>query len=141
LKNWQAGQSKKNPEHGKPIHELSGAQAKSRSEVLLKVMIAAANADGHIDDRERALIESRIVELGLEAEAARFIQEQIATPVDVAAIAARADSPETAAEIYLVSRGMIDIESEAERAYLERLASALKLEPGLVAQLEAPVAG
>ncbi len=141
LKNWQAEQGKKDASPGRPIHELDGPRAKSRSEVLLKAMIAAANADGHIDERERATIKSRVAELGLTADAARLIREQISTPVDVAALAARADSPETAAEIYLVSRLMIDIDNESEKAYLDRLAAALKLAPDLVAQLEAQVAG
>ncbi|MDX1764061.1 MAG: tellurite resistance TerB family protein [bacterium] len=140
IRNWQAEEKKKYGGRGKPVNELSGAQAENRSRILLKAMIAAANADGHIDNHERTLIESRIPELGLAPDTAGFIQAELAQPQNIQEIAAHADSPESAAEIYLVSRLVIDMDNEQERAYLEALAAALKLEPELVAQLEAQVA-
>ena len=140
IKNWQAEQNKKQGERGKPVNELSGSQAENRSRILLRAMIAAANADGHIDDHERTLIESRIPELGLATDAAGFLQAELAQPANIQEIAAQGDSPEAAAEIYLVSRMLIDMGNEQERAYLDALVTALKLEPELVAQLEAQVA-
>lgn len=140
IKNWQDEQNKKQEGRTKPVNELSGPQAESRSRSLLKAMIAAANADGHIDDHERTLIESRIPELDLAPDAAGFLRAELAQPANIQEIAAQADSPESAAEIYLVSRMVIDIGNEQEKAYLDALATALKLEPELVAQLEAQVA-
>lgn len=136
-KNWQAGQAQ--TEAGTPINELTGPQAEDRSRVLLRAMIAAAKADGHIDDKERANIESQLARLGLESDASRFIQEELAKPLDVDAIAAHSDSPETAAEIYLASRLVIDVDNDEERAYLNKLTAALNLPSELVAQLEAQV--
>lgn len=140
IKNWQADQSKQTGDPVRPVNELAGPQAESRGRILLKAMIAAANADGHIDLHERKSIQSRIGELDIVPDAARFIQEALAQPISIQEIAAQADSPESAAEIYLVSRTLIDKENEQEKAYLETLAKALKLEPELVTQLEAQVA-
>ncbi len=44
--------------------------------------------------------------------------------------------PRAAAEIYLISLAVIDEKSEQERAYLQSLASELKLSPELVTALE-----
>ena len=43
-------------EVGAPAAELAGPDAEKRSLALLKAMIAAAKADGHIDEAERASI-------------------------------------------------------------------------------------
>jgi len=140
IKNWQAEQNRKQGELGKPVNELSGPQAESRSRILLKAMIAAANADGHIDDHERTFIESRIPELGLAPDTAGFLQAEMAQSAGIQEIGAQGDSLESAAEIYLISRMVINMENAQEKAYLSALATALKLEPELVVQLEAQVA-
>lgn len=134
--NWQANQAGTQTDPGTRIDELAGSEAADRSLVLLKAMIAAANADGHIDEAERRKIEDQISTLGLESDVARFIQDEMRKPRDVAAIASDADSVEAAAEIYLASRVVIDVNNESERVYLDQLAKALNLAPELVSQLE-----
>ncbi|MDH3688003.1 MAG: tellurite resistance TerB family protein [Gammaproteobacteria bacterium] len=139
--NWQAGQGKGQTEPGTPVGKLSGSEAEKRSLLLLKAMIAAAKADGHVDDAEGAKIEDQISKLGLESDILQFLQEEISSPLDVEAIAAGVDSPEAAAEVYLASRLILDVDQAPERAYLDRLVSALKLDPELVSQLDAQVSG
>ncbi len=56
--------------------------------------------------------------------------------MDVKAVAAGADSPATAAEIYLISRTIINMDNDQERSYMAELATELKLAPDLVAKLE-----
>ena len=48
---------------------------------------------------------------------------------------ARAHTPEQAAEIYAASLVAISADTAAEQAYLDALASKLRLEPGLVAEI------
>ena len=48
--------------------------------------------------------------------------------------------PELAHSAYLASVLVVDETSDAERSYLDRLARALQIEPGLQAQLEARAA-
>jgi uncharacterized membrane protein YebE (DUF533 family) len=133
---WQANQSDAPAEPGTPVGELRGADGDQRSLALLKAMIAAAKADGHIDDAERAHINGQIQQLGVESDAARFIQQEVDKPLNPKEIAAGADSPEAASEIYLASLLAINVDNVMERAYLGELAKELGIAPGLAAQLE-----
>ena len=74
--------------------------------------------------------------LALEPETVAFFKEELAKPLDLKEIAAGADSPAAAAEIYLTSLLVIDQQNEQERAYLDDLAKELKLTPELVAAIE-----
>lgn len=103
---------------------------------LVKAMIAAAKADGHIDAREQQQVFDRIGKLGLSAEAKAMVFDELGKPLDVGAIAALARSPEHASEIWLASRLAIDPDDARERTYLDDLARRMNLPAGLVAQLE-----
>ncbi len=133
---WHAVKSTRPEEPGTPVDRLTGEAAEKRGQILLKAMLAAAKADGHIDDEERAKILDQAKTLGLKEETLRFIEEQLQTPVDARTIAAEADSKETAAEIYLLSRMVIDAANDQEKRYLQQLAEALDLERDFVVQLE-----
>lgn len=121
---------------GTSIDQLSGPAAAARSVALLKAMVAAAKADGHIDDTERTRIESQLSTLALDADTVAFFKEELAKPLDLKAVAAGADSPTAAAEIYLTSLLVIDEQSPKEKAYLQALAQELKLAPELIAEIE-----
>lgn len=124
---------------GTPIDALADADATLRSESIVRAMISAARADGHVDERELELISEQIESLGLERDVTRFLLAELGRPVDVQRIAALADTPETAAELYLASALVVDLESAEERVYLERLAAAMNLESAVVERLEAPL--
>jgi uncharacterized membrane protein YebE (DUF533 family) len=120
-----------------PINELSEIEANDRSQILLKAMIAAAKADGHIDKKEVTAIDQQILKIGLTGDVADLMQAEIAKPLDIKEIAELADNNSgIAAEIYLVSAVVSDRENSMERAYLDSLAKALKLPESLVAELQ-----
>lgn len=138
--NWQRTQpDAASADPGTPISELSGPDAQERSLVLLKAMIGAAKADGHIDKEEQAKLDVEIGKLGFDPDTLHFVKDEIARPLNIEEIAATADSPETAAEIYLASLAVIDVDNYMERGYLDELAKRLYLAPGLVQELEAQV--
>jgi uncharacterized membrane protein YebE (DUF533 family) len=136
FKTWQSDQGDA-ADPGTPIHNLPNAEAEGRSQALFKAMIAAAKADGHIDDAERAAIQSGISDIGLDDDTRLMMEAELAKPLDIADVAAGADSPEAAAELYLASLFVIDTANPAEQDYLEKLAQALDLQPALAAQLRA----
>ena len=119
-----------------PINELGEAEANERSEILLKAMIAAAKADGHINKKEVAAIDEQIAKLGLTGDVADLMQKEIAKPLDVKEIAALAENSAIAAEIYLVSAVVTDKENSMEREYLDTLARTMELPDSLVEQLQ-----
>ncbi|WP_411033516.1 tellurite resistance TerB family protein [Shinella sp. BYT-45] len=107
--------------------------------VLVRAMIAASRADGHIDDAERARIVDKLKVSGLGEDAAQFLEEELANPVDLDAIIAAAKTEEQRVELYTASRLAIEPESRAERGYLDLLAGRLGLPDALVDHIEATV--
>lgn len=122
---------------GLSIENLVGDEANARSMAIVKAMIGAAKADGEIDEAERAIIIDKINESDLEQSATEILLSDLLEPLDVDAIAAASDSPESAVEIYLASLILTDKSSSVEQSYLEKLSKALKLDPQLVSDLEA----
>jgi uncharacterized membrane protein YebE (DUF533 family) len=126
-------------QQGQPIEQLQGAAQERRGLEILQAMIMAARADGHIDANERALLTGEIEKLGPDDELHGWIQQQFDAPLDANTLASSADSPQAAREIYLVSAVMIDDQNPMERAWLDQLANALKLEPALARELDQQV--
>ncbi|WP_405118669.1 tellurite resistance TerB family protein [Pseudomonas leptonychotis] len=137
--NWQAQQA--NAPQGEPqtLDRLPAPQAELHSQAILKALVGAAKADGHVDARERQLIEGELVKLTDDAELQHWLQAELNKPLDPAEIARAASTPEMAAEMYVASVLMVDEEHFMERAYLEELARQLKLDPALKSELEAQV--
>ena len=104
--------------------------------VLLRAMIAAAKADGHIDAAEQKAIFAKLDDLALDNDAKAFVIDELRKPLDIDAVVQGATSPERAVEIYAASVLAIDPDDPAEQAYLAMLASRLKLDPGLKASVE-----
>jgi uncharacterized membrane protein YebE (DUF533 family) len=106
---------------------------------LIRAMIAAAKADGHIDAAEQQRIFGQIGRLELTADEKAFLLEELSRPLDIDAIVRLGTSPEIAAEIFTASLLAVDVDTPAERAYLDMLAARLRLEPRLIQQIHATV--
>jgi uncharacterized membrane protein YebE (DUF533 family) len=104
---------------------------------LVRVMVAAAKADGHVDAAEQRAIFESVERAGLDAESKAFVFDLLRRDIPFEEIAAGAATPEQAAELYLAARLAIDPDEAAERAWLAALAHRLALPDGLVAQIEA----
>ncbi|HNR77768.1 MAG TPA: tellurite resistance TerB family protein [Parvularculaceae bacterium] len=114
-------------------------ERRSRARLLMRAMIAAAKADGHITDAERTRILDELETLGVDASAQAFIKDELERPIDLDAIVRDAHTPEIGAEIYAASLLAIDPAGEAERAYLGLLAARLRLDRALVRHLHETV--
>jgi uncharacterized membrane protein YebE (DUF533 family) len=100
-------------------------------------MIAAAAADSQIDEAERMRITLGLREAGLESEAADFLENEFKNPVSVDVLAAGADSPEFASQVYTAARLTIEPDTEAEQSFLSKLGQALSLDGSIVEHLDA----
>lgn len=116
------------------------ADQEDLSLALIRAMIAAAKADGHIDEAERGRIATQLNAVDLDSDQRAFIEAELAKPLDVGAVAAGATSPERAAEIYAASLLAIDPSGAAEKGYLAMLAARMDLDPKLVEHLHANAA-
>lgn len=124
---------------GQPLEQLQGQAEQQRGLEILQAMIMAARADGHIDADEQALLSQEIEKLGPDAELQAWLKQQFESPLDAAALARQADSPQAAREIYLVSAVIIDDQNPMERAWLDQLSGALQLPKELTQELDRQV--
>jgi uncharacterized membrane protein YebE (DUF533 family) len=118
------------------VNLLPAPEVEQHSLAMLKSMVAAAKADGHLDERERGLVEAELGRLQADASTRRWFEDELRRPLDPAEVARAAGSPEMAAEMYLASLLVADDTSYMERAYLDELARQLKLPEGLKVELE-----
>ena len=98
----------------------------SDATLLVQAMVAAAAADGVIDETERAQILSRADQAGFDQETKDFLQTELANPKSLAVIVASA-RPELAIDLYAASCAAITADTDAEKTYLDTLARHLKL--------------
>jgi uncharacterized membrane protein YebE (DUF533 family) len=103
---------------------------------LVRAMVGAAKADGHIDANEQRRLFAEVERLGLDADAKAYIFDLLTQDVDLYDLARAATTPEQRAEIYLAARLAIDPDEPAERAYLDALAARLGLPADLRATLD-----
>ncbi|KAB1088022.1 tellurite resistance TerB family protein [Neorhizobium galegae] len=148
-KNYQSGKSPEavpqadkpllTPPADSPFHPQSPALTNDFALTLVRAMIAAAKADGHIDAGERANIMDKVHAVDLGAEAEAFIENELANPVDIDDLVAAARTEEQKVEIYAASRLTIDPDTRAERGYLDLLAGRLGLDDALIEHIDATV--
>lgn len=137
--NWQGQKAQATQYAPQTIDRIPSPQVEQHSQAILKALIAASKADGHVDDRERQLIEAEIGKMTSDMELRRWIDTELNKPLDPADVARAATTPEMAAEMYIASVMMVDEESFMERSYLGELARQLNLDPDLKNELEIQV--
>lgn len=149
--NWQAGQARREADSsGLPLNEplatapaglrtvnlLPAPEVELHSRAMLKAVIAAAKADGHLDERERGLVEAELSRTGADPATRQWFEEELRRPLDPVEVAQGATTPEMAAEMYLASLLVVDETVFMERAYLDELARQLRLPESLKRELE-----
>ncbi|AKJ98805.1 tellurite resistance TerB family protein [Pseudomonas sp. MS646] len=137
--NWQAQQGRAPQTEPQTLDRVPPAQVEQHSQAILKALVAAAKADGHVDERERELIEGEFTKLDNDQELQHWLHAELNKPLDPTDVARAAGTPEIAAEMYVASVMLVDEENFMEKSYLDELARQLKLEPGLRAELEKQV--
>ena len=139
--NWQAQQQAQQgaaaaPAAPRTVNLLPAPEVEQHSRAILKSMIAAAKADGHLDERERGLVEAELQRIAADLDTRRWFEDELRRPLDPVELARSAGTPEMAAEMYLASLLVADETSFMERAYLDELARQMKLPDGLKLELE-----
>jgi len=136
---WQAQQGTAPQHEPQTLDRLPAAQVEQHSQAILQALVAAAKADGHVDERERTLIEGEFSKLDNDQELQHWLHAELNKPLDPSEVARAARTPEMAAEMYIASVMLVDEENFMEKSYLDELARQLKLEPGLKVELEKQV--
>jgi len=114
----------------KPQTEAENKELERHQELILKAMINAAKADGQIDESEIQRIVGKLQENGMDAEAQRYVMTEMQKPMETRTLTAAAQGrPELAAEMYAASLLAIEVDTPAEKQYLDQLSAGLGLNP------------
>jgi uncharacterized membrane protein YebE (DUF533 family) len=94
---------------------------------LIRAMIVAADADGLINADEKQAILARAQEAGFDSESLRALETEIAAPFSLKQLVAR--TPENLRdETYAAALIAISADTDAEKQFLDQLATALNLD-------------
>ncbi len=96
-----------------------------QAQILLKAMINAAKSDGHMDKDEQAKIVKHIGDV--TPEEIELVKREMAAPLDLEGVIASAKGMEP--EVYLMSLMAINLDSQEEAQYLDKLAKGLGISP------------
>ncbi|PBJ17194.1 hypothetical protein BSF44_56470 [Pseudomonas sp. ACN8] len=138
---WQRSQASAPQEAPRTVDLLAGPEAEEHSHAILRAMIAAAKADGRIDEAEKKMISTEIGRHTDDPQLQQWLDEEVAKPLDASDVAQSAADPGMASEMYLASVMLVDDQQDAERNYLDELAAALRIDPALQLHLERQAKG
>lgn len=138
---WQRSQASAPQEAPRTVDLLAGPQVEEHSHAILRALIAAAKADGRIDDAEKQMISTEIGRHTDDPQLQQWLDDEVAKPLDASEVAQSATDPGMASEMYLASVMLVDDQQDAERNYLDELAAALQIEPELQVHLEQQARG
>ncbi len=115
-----------------PQDPAEAEQLEQSATLILAAMINAAKADGQVDQEELQRILGKLREVGANTEALDFVLTELRKPMDLEGLIRRVPSEELAVQLYAASLLAIEVDTDAERQYLRRLAHGLGLEASVV---------
>jgi uncharacterized membrane protein YebE (DUF533 family) len=138
---WQRSQASAPQEAPRTVDLLAGPEAEEHSHAILRALIAAAKADGRIDEAEKHMISTEIGRHTDDPQLQQWLDDEVAKPLDPNEVAQSATDPGMASEMYLASVMLVNDQQDAERNYLDELAAALQIDPELQLHLEQQAKG
>ena len=97
--------------------------------LLLRAMVYAARADGHIDATEQERISKMVQQMFPGQDASQLIASLLNEPINPAVLAGQVCSAEQGEDLYRLSCLIVDIDHFMERSYLDGLAQSLHIQP------------
>lgn len=135
LKAWRDHQGQQEQQPAPTIEDVDALTGPRTERLILQAMIGVAQADGKIDAQEMEKILAQMSHDDATDDERQMVRAQLAEPVDLEQLGADVTRPEVATEIYLAALVATEIDTPAEQDYLRRLASALKLDRGMIERL------
>ncbi len=109
--------------------------------LLVKTMVAAAAADGRIDDEERTRLLRSSATSELSVEESAYLESLLKSPPSLGAIISEVSSRAVASQVYLAALLAIEIDNVAEEQFLRSLAEGSGLSAEETKTLRAQVMG
>lgn len=105
--------------------------------LYIKAMIAAASADGRLDEGEMTKITGAMKQGGMDADAETFLAAELNNPASADELAQACETPEQGVQVYTAARLAITPDGGAEDAFLAALADKLGIDAKLAAHIDA----
>ncbi len=105
--------------------------------LYIRAMIAAAAADGRIDQTEMDKIIGGLKQMGLDREAEEFLANELNNPASTQDLASGVHGDAEAVQVFTAARIAIDLDTAEEHDFLIRLADDLGLDRNLAAHVDA----
>ncbi len=121
----QGGVMDIDPDEAMASTGLDEDEANGRAEILIRAMINAAKADGHVDEEEQQNIIGRLGEI--DEEEAEFLRRELSAPLDTEGFI-QSIPQGMEQEVYAMSLMGIQLDEDAEAHYLFELAQGLGLD-------------
>jgi uncharacterized membrane protein YebE (DUF533 family) len=103
--------------------------------LLMRRAKISVAADGQIDQGEMERILGKLSEAGSDSEGRDFVLSEMRGPLNLDRLVAGVSTPEQAAQVYAASLLAIDVDTPAEKDYLDCLARAQNLPPQATAHM------
>jgi uncharacterized membrane protein YebE (DUF533 family) len=123
----------------KPATPAEEKTVEDMATLTIRAMINAAKADGQIDPQEAQRLLGKMQEDGVTEEERQFVLTEMQKPMETDAIARAVPNEQAAAQIYTASLMAIQVDTDAERRYLQELAGKLSLSRQAVTYLHQAV--
>lgn len=118
----------------KPVATSSGSEELAVR--LIQVMVAAAHADGAMDQEEERAVLDKLRGADLSQEEKMFLLDELHRPQSIEVLTAGISDPSVAKTMYMLATAAIEIDTEAERSWLDQLAGKLGLSREMQAFIE-----
>ncbi len=141
---WMKSQGQKTDSKVEPA-QLGYVTAKKAepefAEALVRTIVAAAWADGVLDEAERVVIDGALKESGLDKKERGILENHRPEPETMSKIAAGAVSPNHAAQLYAAACVVTGDPTAEEAVFLSKLADLLGIAEGHAAAIRKEAAG
>ncbi len=141
-KNWKSsGDPLASDQNTSEPAPLSLYASEQHSLIILKALVAASYADGHLDDQEVSLIRRELIEMHLPDSLAHEIETILESPLTADGLGELVQGEAMASEVYVATRLIIDDSASAqEKGYLLDLRRSLEMADSLAASLDREIA-
>jgi uncharacterized membrane protein YebE (DUF533 family) len=108
--------------------------------ILMRAMISAAHADGHIDDSERQRIFAQVETMELSVPEKAMLFDELRKPLSLQQLVQQVPNAQTGIEVYAASASAIDANEPSSAAFLQSLSQQLCIPRELVESIHQQLA-
>lgn len=132
---YTSGEFEPEKVHEQSFQQVIEDESGSGQLILMRAMIAAAYADGHIDDIERTKIFNQVESMTLSVNEKAMLFDELRQPLTLSELVQSVPNAQIGIEVYAASASAIDLNQQVSQQYLQALAQQLCIPRELVVSI------